>query len=63
MPTTGALESARDVNGYVEAYLKGTRKIPKGQPGYYSPVAAGRRKCAPNSRRRLGMRTRKQSLG
>ncbi|MCF7849992.1 MAG: hypothetical protein K9M45_14155 [Kiritimatiellales bacterium] len=32
-----ALASARKQNGYVEAYLKGHRKLPKASVGYYSP--------------------------
>lgn len=32
-----ALEVARDVNGYAEAYLKGHRKLPNKPAGYYSP--------------------------
>jgi tetratricopeptide (TPR) repeat protein len=32
-----ALKIAREQNGFVEAYLKGHRKLPKNQPGYYSP--------------------------
>ena len=32
-----ALDSAREVNGYVEVYLKGHRKLPKEEPGFYAP--------------------------
>lgn len=32
-----ALQAARKQNGYVEAYLKGHRKMPKEMPGYFSP--------------------------
>ena len=34
---TKALDVARKQNGFVEAYLKGHRKLPKKSAGYYSP--------------------------